>query len=77
MADKNWPRGRGEASHLSNLEITTRYLDADYDIHNENLTRSSTRHLGVFSLVPKTAGKPSFHARVDDGAPDNVKESRA
>ena len=74
MADKNWPRGRGEASHLSNLKITTRYLDSDYDILNENLRRSSTRYLGVFSLIPKTAGKPSFHARVDDGTPDNVKD---
>jgi hypothetical protein len=74
MADKNWPRGRGEASHLSNLKITTRYLDSDYDILNEYLRRSSTRYLGVFSLIPKTAGKPSFHARVDDGTPDNVKD---
>ena len=74
MADKNWPRGRGEASHLSNLKITTRYLDSDYDILNENLRRSSTRYLGVFSLIPKPAGKPSFHARVDDGTPDNVKD---
>ena len=74
MADKNWPRGRGEASHLSNLKITTRYLDSDYDILNKNLSRSSTRYLRVFSLIPKTAGKPSFHARVDDGTPDNVKD---
>ena len=74
MADNNWPRGRGEASNLSNLKITTRYLDSDYDILNENLTRTLTRHLKVFSLIPKTARKPSFHARVDDGTPDKVKD---
>jgi hypothetical protein len=74
MADKNWPRGRGEVSHVSNLKITTRYLHSDYDILNENLTRGSNRYLGVFSLIPKTAGKPSFHARVDDGTSDHVKD---
>jgi hypothetical protein len=74
MADKDWPRGLGEASNLSNLRITTRYLDSDYEILNEDLTRSETRLLKVFSLKPKTQGKPSFHARVDDGSPKKLKE---
>jgi hypothetical protein len=69
MADKNWPRGRGEAAKLSNLTITTRYLDSDYDIFDENLTRGETGLLRVFSLIPKTPGKPRFRARVDDGSP--------
>ena len=48
MADKDWARGRGEASYLSNLKITTEFLDTDYDIVNENLTRGETRLLRVF-----------------------------
>ena len=76
MADKDWARGRGEASYLSNLKITTEFLDTDYDIVNENLTRGETRLLRVFSLIPRTAGRPTFHARVDDGGPDNAKEPK-
>jgi len=53
MADKNWPRGRGEAANLSNLKITTRYRDSDYELRDENLTRGATRHPKVFSLIPK------------------------
>lgn len=74
MANKNWQRGRGEASHLSNLNIETEFLCADYRIENENLTRGETRHLKVFSLVPRASGKPSFHARVDDGSSMNPKD---
>lgn len=74
MADKNWQRGRGEASHLSNLRIETEFLDSDYEIVDEALTRSDTRHLKVFSLNPKTPGKSSFHARVDDGTPKRPKD---
>jgi hypothetical protein len=68
MADKDWPRGRGEASYLTNLKITTEFLDSNYDLINENLTRSETRLLKVFSLNPKSGNKPSFHARIDDGS---------
>jgi hypothetical protein len=74
MAGKDWPRGRGEASQLSNLRITTPYLNPDYEIVKEDLVRGETRLLKVFSLLPRTAGKPSFHARVDDGSPGKVKE---
>jgi hypothetical protein len=74
MAGKDWPRGRGEVAHLSNLNISTHNLDPDYEIVNENLVRRETRYQKVFSLIARTAGKPSFHARVDDGTPDNVKD---
>jgi len=74
MASKDWPRGRGEASRVSNLKITTHYLDLDYEIVEEDLKRGDTRLLRVFSLIPKTLGKPSFHARVDDGSPDTPKD---
>jgi hypothetical protein len=57
MADRSWPRGRGEAANLSNLKITTRYLDSDYEIINENLTRGETGLLKVFSLIPKQGRK--------------------
>jgi hypothetical protein len=71
---KNWERGRGEASHLSNLRISTNFLDPDYEIIDEDLMLGETRLLKVFSLLPKTSGKPSFHARVDDGSPDKPKQ---
>jgi hypothetical protein len=74
MAAKDWSRGRGEASHLSNLKITTEFLDPDYDIVVEDLTRSETRLLKVFSLLPKRPENASFHARIDDGSPDKRKE---
>lgn len=74
MADKDWPRGRGEASYLTNLKITTHHLDPDYEILKQDLIRGDTRHLKVFSLISKTPGKPSFHARVDDGSPNKPKE---
>lgn len=74
MARKDWPRGRGEASQLSNLKITTHYIDSGYEILNEDLARSETRLLKVFSLIPKIPGKPSFHARVDDGSSEKRKE---
>ena len=73
MADKNWPRGRGEASNLSNLQIITHYLDSHYEIVEENLVRGETRLLKVFSLKPRTLGRPSFHARVDDGSAVKLK----
>jgi hypothetical protein len=75
MADKNWPRGRGEALNLSNLKIQTRSLDSDYQIVNENLARGETGLLKVFSLVPQqSTGKPGFEARIDDGNPRKRKE---
>jgi hypothetical protein len=73
-AGKDWPRGRGEAAHLSNLKITTDFLDPDYDIMIENLIRGETRLLKVFSLIPNTPAKPCFHARVDDGSSEKRKE---
>jgi len=70
MADKNWPRGRGETSNLSNLKIQEHHLDSDYEIVNENLARGETGLLKVFSLVPRQGtGKPRFEARIDDGTP--------
>ena len=69
MADKDWQRGRGEASQLTNLKITTGSIDPDYEIVNQNLTRGETGLLQVFSLIPKVGNKPSFHARIDDGTP--------
>jgi hypothetical protein len=74
MAGKDWPSGRGEAAHLSNLKITTEFIDPDYEVINENLARGETRLLKVFSLIPKTPSKPSFHARVDDGSTQKRKE---
>ena len=74
MAGKNWPRGRGEALQLSNLKITAHYIDSGYEILKEDLTRSETRLLKVFSLIPKIRGRPSFHARVDDGSSGKRKE---
>jgi len=68
MAIKDWFRGRGEAAHLSNLKISAEFLDAEYEIHSEDLVRGDTRLLKVFSLIPKVPAKPSFHARVDDGS---------
>jgi hypothetical protein len=73
MAIKDWSRGRGEASRLSNLKITTEFFHPDYDIVVEDLTRNETRLLKVFSLLPKTPEKASFHARIDDGSPDKRK----
>jgi hypothetical protein len=74
MAGKNWPRGRGEAAHLSNLRITTDYLQPDYNLVPEDLTRGENRHLKVFSLLPSKPENPRFQARVDDGSPNNIKE---
>ncbi len=75
MADKKWTRGRGEAANLSNLKITTRFLDSNYELRNENLTRGETRLLKVFSLIPKqSVGKPAFQARIDDGNSTKRKE---
>lgn len=66
MADKNWPRGRGETSNLSNLKIQEHHLDSDYEIVNENLARGETGLLKVFSLVPRQGtGKPRFEARIE------------
>jgi hypothetical protein len=67
IADRR--RGDGQARTLSNLNITIRHLDADYDIFKHALTRGETGLLKVFSLVPKTPGNPSFEARIDDGSP--------
>jgi coenzyme PQQ precursor peptide PqqA len=67
--DRTTKQGDGQASSLSNLQITTQHLDADYQLLKDDLTRGETGLLRVFSLIPKTAGKPSFAARVDDGSP--------
>lgn len=74
MASKDWPRGRGEAAQLSNLKIATQFIDPYYELQEEDLTRGDTRYLKVFSLIPKTQGRPSFHARVDDGTPEKWKD---
>jgi hypothetical protein len=63
-------KGDGRASSLSNLQITAQQLEPDYQLlEHHDLTRGETGLLRVFSLIPKTAGKPSFAARVDDGSP--------
>lgn len=63
-------QGDGQAISLSNLQITTGYLDPDYQlIQHHELTRGETGLLRVFSLIPKTNAKESFEARVDDGGP--------
>jgi hypothetical protein len=59
---------------LSNLQITARHLDPDYQVLRHDLTRGETGLLRVFSLIPKIAGKPSFEARVDDGSPAKRRE---
>src|SRR5436190_6120495 len=46
---------------------TTRYT-------SPTLPRGDTGRLNVFSLVPETAGKPSFHSRVDDGSSGKRRE---
>jgi hypothetical protein len=70
MAIKDWFRGRGEVSQLSNLRIGTEFLDAEYEIFQWRTSREAIR---AFSLIPKTSG-PSFHARVHDGSPKKRKE---
>ena len=67
-------QGDGQASSLSNLQITTRHLDADYQLLRRDLKRGETGLLSVFSLIPKTAGRPRFEARVDDGSPGKRRE---
>jgi hypothetical protein len=67
-------QGDGQARILSNLQITIRHLDADYHVVTCDLTRGETGLLPVFSLVPKTTGKPSFQARLDDGSPGNRRQ---
>jgi hypothetical protein len=62
-------QGDGQARSLSNLQITARHLDPEYQLLKHDLTRGETGLLRVFSLISKTAGKPSFAARVDDGSP--------
>lgn len=74
MAQKDWPRGRGEASSLSNLKIITHQLDPNYDLIGHDLKRENNRLLKVFSLVPRTQGRASFLARVDDGSPSKSKD---
>jgi hypothetical protein len=74
MAEKDWPRGRGEASSLSNLKIVTRHIDPSYDLIEHDLKREDNRLLKVFSLISKSAGQPGFLARVDDGSPDKRKD---
>ena len=68
MADKNQLTGDGQARSLSNLKVTHFHLDSDYEVQTHDLTRGETGLLRVVSLIPKTAGKPSFDARVDDGS---------
>jgi hypothetical protein len=67
-------QGDGQAKSLSNLQITARHLDPDYEFLSHDLTRGETGLLRVFSLIPKIAGKPSFDARVDDGSPGKRRE---
>jgi hypothetical protein len=67
-------QGDGQARSLSNLRITSRHLDSDYQLVQHDLTRGQTGLLRVFSLVPKTAGKPTFEARVDDGSPGSRRD---
>jgi len=69
-------QGDGQARTLRNLEIKTRHLDSDYQVVmvTDDLIRGETGRLSVFSLVPKTTGKPSFQARVDDGSPGNRRQ---
>lgn len=74
MADKKQPTRDGQARSLSNLEITYSHLDSDYDVQKHDLTRGETGLLKVFSLAPKTARKPSFEARVDDGSSGNRRD---
>jgi hypothetical protein len=74
MAIKDWARGRGEASHLSDLKVTASYQSPDYQLVVEDLTRGETRLLKVFSLLPRNQHAPTFHARVDDGGPDKPKD---
>src|SRR5258708_3312440 len=69
MVDRTTRQGDGQASSLSNLQITKQHLDPDYQLLKHDLTRGETGLLRVFSLIPQTAGKPSFAARVDDGSP--------
>jgi hypothetical protein len=68
LADKNQPRGDGQASSLSNLRVTRHYLDNDYEMVVHDLSRGATGLLRVFSLTPRTGGRPSFQARIDDGS---------
>ena len=67
-------RPDGQAVWLSNLQITERYRNPDYQIFRHDLTRGETGHLRVFSLIPIAAGKPSFEARIDDGNPGKRKK---
>jgi hypothetical protein len=67
-------QGDGQARILSNLQITKRHLDPDYHVVTYDLTRGETGLLLIFSLVPRTTGKPSFKARVDDGSPGKRRE---
>ena len=63
-------KGDGQAGSLSNLQITILHLDPDYQLlEHHDLTRGETGLLRVFSLIPRSAGRPSFVARVDDGSP--------
>jgi hypothetical protein len=66
-------QGDGQARSLSNLQITERHLDPDYQLLGHDLTRGETGLLRVFSLIPKTVGKPRFEVRVDDGSPGKRK----
>lgn len=68
MADRKLAKGDGQTGNISKPVITKRYIDLTHDICEHNLSRSDTGLLRVFSLVPKTHGKPSFEARVDDGS---------
>jgi hypothetical protein len=74
MTDKNQRRDDGQAVSLSNLRVAPRYLDSDYEISVHDLMRGQTGLLRVFSLMPKGAGKPRFHARVDDGSTGKRRE---
>jgi hypothetical protein len=71
MANKSTQRSGGKTASLSNLKVTTRFIDSQYEIVQHDLTRTDTGLLKVFSLIPKSPEKPSFHARIDDGNPGN------
>jgi hypothetical protein len=66
MAETKQPQGDGVIS-LSNLKVTTRHLDPQYEIEVHDLIRGNTGLLKVFSLTPKDTKQPRFAARIDDG----------
>jgi hypothetical protein len=62
-------QGDGQAWLLSNMKISCRYIDPNYCLILHDGTRGETGRLDAFSLSPKSQGKPTFKARIDDGSP--------